>query len=167
MVGQLGQWQEYRHTLTTRARSLANHLRALDTLVWPWLGLNQETGTGPDATPPPDSDLLNFYSPSLHQPYAPTTYHQSIQDELYRHAVSIVLNARTFLEKVLARCWDGIRRASVFVDILFAAISSPILFCSVSWEKRRWFLVHGARPPKVAQAIWARLPEACSGSALA
>jgi len=167
LVGQLGQWQEYRQTLNTKARFVAHHLRSLDMFAWPWLGHNPWNVDETDDTASTESGLLNFCSPSVHLPYAPSTYYRSIQDELYNHVVSVVLNARTFLRKMLSTFRDRIRLASVVIAVLCTAVSSPLLFCSVRWEKRRWFLFHGARPPKsTAQAMWACLPEARSGSIL-
>jgi hypothetical protein len=168
LVGQLGQWQEYRQALTTKARFVANHLLSLDMFAWPWLGHNPWNIDETDDTESTESGLLNFCSPSLYQPYAPSAYYRSIQDELCNHVVSVVLNARTFLRKTLSTFRDRIRLASIVIRVLCAAVSSPLLFCSVRWEKRRWFLFHGARPPKsTAQAMWACLREACSGFILA
>jgi hypothetical protein len=47
-------------------------------------------------------------------------------------------------------------------------ISSSIrLFCSVRWEQRRWFLFHGARPPKRVQWFLDFFIGVCSKSSLA
>jgi hypothetical protein len=169
LVGQLGQWQEYRQTLTTKARFVAHHLRSLNVLQWPWNGINQVgMYAGTDDTNSPDSEQLNSYVPSLYQPYSPSMYYESIQDELCSYVVSVVLDARTLLQSVLSTLRNGICFATVVVGVLCAALSSPVLFCSVRWEKRRWFLFHGARPPKsTAQVLWTCLLEACSGSSLA
>jgi hypothetical protein len=169
LAGQLGQWQEYRGALTTKARFVAHHLRSLEVLQWPWNGINHVgTYAGTDDTNSPDSEELNLCVPSFYQPYSPSMYFESIQDELFNHVVSVVLHARTFLQGVLSALREGIRLVSVLIGTLLAAIFSANIFCSVRWERRRWFLFHGARPPKfTAQVMWACLLEACSGSALA
>jgi hypothetical protein len=168
-MGQLGQWQEYRQELTIRARSLSSNLQSLDMLMWRGRGIsNVWTATGTEDENSHDPDQLDVRAPSLHQPYAETAYFRSVQDELYCHFVSFVLQARTFVKKALTKYRDRIRVVSVVISTLHAVVFSPIIFCSVRWEKRRWFLLHGARPPKsTARAMWACLPEACSGSSLA
>ena len=166
-VGQLGQWQEYYQSLRTKARFVADQLRSLDIVYWACddIPCNVRKENETESTEP---GLLDFCSPSLDPPYALNTYCRSIQDEFYSHIVSVVLKAREFLYKTLNAVQLTIRLAGFVVAVLRAAASSPLIFCSVSWEKRRWFVFHGSRPPRsTVQTVWTRLPEAYSGSALA
>lgn len=168
-VGQLGQLQECRQALTTRARSVTNQLLSLDMFVWPWLGNNnRRTITDTDEIPSTDSGLQTFCSHSLYVPYEPSTYYQIVQDELLTYVVGVFVDARAYLEKALNTFRDRLRFVGILIATLRTVASFANIFCSVRWEKRRWFLFHGARPPKsTAQAMWSCLPEACSGSALA
>jgi hypothetical protein len=162
-VGQLGQLQEYRQNLRANVWSIANDLRSLD--VMERLSICNYIST----TETSDRDYrLNVCAPSLHGPYGQTQYYQTVQDALSYHVVSIVLLARTFLQKALTTCREKLRLVNVAVGLLHAVAFFPFIFCSVRWERRRWFLFHGARPPtSTAQAMWACLPEACSRSLLA
>jgi len=73
------------------------------------------------------------------------------------------------LYKRLRRCRRELRRNSALIAILQkAAGSAGRFFCCVRWERRRWFLHHGARPPKAtAQAILSLFAGACSGPLIA
>ena len=168
-VGQVGMWQEYRQELSAKAQSIIHRLRSLDVNgpFYPPLH-NLETGARTEETNAPDSAQLNFSPHPFYQPHAQTIYHKSVQDELCWQVVRVVLEARTFLENVLANCQSIIRLVSAIIGLLHAVAFSASIFCSVLWEKRRWFLFHGARPPKsTAQAMWTCLPGACSGFPLA
>jgi hypothetical protein len=168
-MGQIGLLQEHRRSLKIVARSLYSDLQSLDSLM----GLPNTmgavgAGSVAEKLNLQGSDQRNVCSYSFYQPYAPTTYYLSIQDELLTYVVSVFVDARTYLQRALNIFQDRIRLLSVVIAILRAAAFTANIFCSVRWEKRRWFLFHGARPPKsTLQALWACMPEACSGSALA
>lgn len=165
-VGKLGSWQEYLQKLKTKARILVEGLQELEISASPlFCQTNLVTVVGDDDTY--DSDFLNVRAPSLHLPSDLSTYFQVIQEELFDHVVRAALHARTLLQDALKTLRDSIRLVSALIVTLLASVFSTHIFCSVLWEKRRWFLLHGARPPKSIQAVWACLPEAYSRSPLA
>jgi hypothetical protein len=96
-----------------------------------------------------------------------STYFESVLDELQVFACAVRTVVRDFL-----RAWDlkfalAIRFIQSRLSARFRCLSRLVtFFCSVSWPKRRWFLCHGARPPK-KQATLDPFLEACSGSAFA
>lgn len=168
-VGQLGQLQDYRQKLNAEARVLQNDLHSLDALSQQWLIIgNVFTGTAVENPDSQDADQLNFWA---HSPQVFPTHTECqpiIQEDFYSRVLRFLLQACASLRQALARLRRRVRPVSVLIGVFRAAALSALIFCSVRWEKRRWFLFHGARPPKsVQQAIWACLLEACSGSALA
>jgi hypothetical protein len=92
---------------------------------------------------------LNFLSSSLHPGFGLSPYFQGVIDELQSLALTAWSAVRTALY-----AWDfnltvAIRVIQDRLSVLFHSVSNTVmLFCSVSWPKRRWFLCHGARPPK-------------------
>jgi hypothetical protein len=195
-VGKLGQLQDHRQKLTTEARLLQNDLQSLDVLSQRWMigstvveetdslgtdetrllqydqrwliGTNVIAGTVFEDPNSLDTDQPGLLTPSPCLFPTQTGYQQVVQEELYHHAVTVVLQARKSLQNALARYRSRIRLVSIVIGRLLTGLTSSNIFCSVLWEKRRWFLFHGARPPNpVQQALWACLQEACSGSTLA
>lgn len=166
-AGQLGYWQEYRRNLAVEAQSLYSDWRSLNASAERWLTIgNLCTDTETEGSKLQNATQLRVGPTPHYLLFTPSTYSRCIQDELGNHAVSLVFYARR-VKKALRKLRDRICLVSVHISALLAALFSGIIFCSVRWEKRRWFLFHGARPPKsTAQAMWTCLLEACSGSAL-
>lgn len=175
IVGQIGPLQEYRHGLATNARSLVLDLQKIETSV---IDLqNVETtvialdGFGPTVLPvaPYSSGIysapVDACVPSLKGRFALTQYFDVVRDELFTLNCETRIALRKALTAVdrLLGCVDH-----VILEIRRSALSNIRLFCSVSWEKRTWFLYHGARPPKTSvQVILGLFAGACSGSRIA
>jgi hypothetical protein len=166
-VGQIGLLQEYRHDLAANGRLLVRDLQKIEATeielrgCWPapMMGPVAPFGLNLYSTQP------NVFAPSLQQPFALTQYFYIVRDELFSWICETriaVRKALTALDRLLG-CVDHF-----LLEIRKSASSNIRLFCSVCWEKRRWFLYHGARPPKVAvRAILGLFAGACSGSRLA
>lgn len=82
-----------------------------------------------------------------------------------------ILNYRSAgsLERTLVFCKRQLLHASTRISAikkwLFSAVS---IFCCLRWECRRWFVHHGARPPKsLAQVTTSLFAGACSSLVLA
>ena len=168
LVGQVGLWQEYRQNLKVKAQSLYIDLQSLETLHDHWLTIGNPSVSAAAVDPTLlHASQQTFSSYSFYQPYTPSAYCRVVQDELLTYVVGAFVDARAYLEKALKTFRERIRLVSVLIAILRVVAFLANIFCSVRWEKRRWFLFHGARPPKSPQQVmWACLPEACSGSAL-
>jgi hypothetical protein len=167
-AGQLGLWREYRRNLVVEEQSLYSGWQSLNTWAKSWLTIgNPSTNAEAEGPTVQNATLLRVVPTPQYLLSTASTYSQCIQDELGNHAVRLVFYART-VQKALRKLRDRISLVSIHISALLAVLFSGIIFCSVRWEKRRWFLFHGARPPKsTAQALWACLLEAGSGSALA
>jgi hypothetical protein len=167
LVGQIGPLQEYRHDLASNARLLVRDLQKIDATEIELQGCWPEPMMGPVAPCNSSlySNLVNVCAPSLQGPFAPTQYFHVVRDELFTLNCETRIAVRKALTAVdyLLGCVDH------FVLKIFKSASSNIrLFCNVCWEKRRWFLHHGARPPKATvQAILGPFVGACSESRLA
>ncbi len=106
-----------------------------------------------------------FGSPLLLSGSAFSPYLQYVLDE-FQAAWTIC----TAVRGAVLRVWDqwlalAVHAIQQTVSVLFHFIANVVtLFCSVSWPKRRWFLFHGARPPKNrVQAALGLFFGACSG----
>ncbi len=177
-VNQLGQLQEYRENLKRAVRSLNQDLRSFDSLLWDY-------SSSAPASAPASASIAgaeewaafcfslpepNLFAPSLHLPYVQASpYFDSIQDDLWDYVASIARKTSNALRHNLWRCTSALRRVSEVILILRKVAFSRIsFFCSVRWERRRWFLRHGAHPPKqTVQAILSLFTEACSRSLIA
>jgi len=182
-VSEIGQLQEHCAQLTRELRSLDQHLKSLQSisLVSDSDSYTAASNTTISALPTsqldsgwtqPITHISTFIAPYMQG--AGVSLLASIQDawksfeDMFQEAARCILRVieyRDFLQKLL-------HRASVVLSIRFKAIFNAIypvsLFCSVSWERRRWFLHHGARPPKpMVQAILGLFAGACSGSPIA
>jgi hypothetical protein len=156
-VDHLGELREYKALVVETLQTLAQKV------IW----------LGPDESIPPlivpyscaVETTVNVLPPSLQRLYWPSQYFNSVQDELDRFVCETQIelrNALTSLDHLLG-CVDHF--LSTIRKFLFRSIRR---FCSVCWEKRRWFLLHGARPPKIVVAVTTGLfAEACYGSILA
>lgn len=161
--GEVGQLQEYRSDITGSVRLLAKELQVVGEV------------TCAAAAAPKGAIGWNAVRPFLVQPTvcnyssnglsAQTHYFCGIQDEL----VTLVCETRVALRKALTWLNYLLGCVSAVLSLVCKLASSAIpIFCSVTWEKRRWFLHHGARPPKTTvRAIMSLLTEVCSRSLLA
>jgi hypothetical protein len=167
---QLGPLQEYRQELANREQLLAEDLRSIDLLYFTAHGA--VTAIEAKVNEPQGTDVPsiygNFFAPSLPLPSTQTQYLKYVRDDLYTlisaldHASVIVQNA-LFLCRSEARYVNG-----VIAKLLRIAFSGLSLFCSVPWFHRRWFVFHGARPPRPSvQATLSLFTGACSGPRLA
>lgn len=167
LVGQMGLLQEYRHDLAAKARLLVRNLGKIDAAESELQGHCPASMMGPVASSSFNlcSTLVNVCAPSFQGPFPQTQYFHIVRDELFSWICETriaVRKALTALDRLLG-CVDHF-----LLEIRKSASSKIRLFCSVCWEKRRWFLYHGARPPKVTvQAILGLFAGACSGSHLA
>ncbi len=167
-AGQIGPLQEYRHDLAASVRLLVRGLQKIDAVEIELQSFPPELEMmGPVAPASSNlcSKLVNFCAPSIQGPFALTQYFHSVRDELF----TWICETRIALRKALTAVDRLLGCVDHFVLEIRKSVSSNIrLFCSVCWEKRRWFLYHGARPPKVTvQAIQGLFAGACSGSRLA
>ncbi len=155
LIGQQGELQENRSAAVAVARELTQRLEWLN-LYGPW-PIN-----APE--PAPVYPGINVCSPSLQGPCWPSQYFHGVQQELVSFVCEIQVELRkalTALDRLLG-CIDHV------LLVIRRFVSSNIrLFCSVRWEQRRWFLFHGARPPKTVQGILDFFIGVCSGSSLA
>jgi hypothetical protein len=177
-VGQFAQVLDYRQALESKS------LRLMETLGYTttWVSncgsaISESLGTFPSrlgifngpigsyvSTSPPQ-DLIDVHAPSLHPSSGAlqTGFFGHVQD-ICSYLWVLVCTVREALHEQLLVLKRELRRVTTIVAILQRAACSVALFCSVSWERRRWFLYHGSRPPKpTAQAILSPFVEACSG----
>jgi hypothetical protein len=169
-ASQLGPLQEYRLGLTNAAQLLAEDLRSIDLLAWTANDAVTVIEAKLTDSDTPNSCLIvgNFLAPSLHLPYPQTQYFTSVRDDLYA-LISALDHAGAIVQNALFLCRSEARYVNAVIAILLRiAFSGVDLFCSVRWVRRRWFLFHGARPPRPPmQAILSLFPGACSGPRLA
>lgn len=169
-VSQLGWSQEYSQTLKRAARSITQDLQSFDSLSWEYTSSAppSEFGWSEEWTAFCLSLIEpNLCAPSLHLPYRQASpYFVSIQDDIWAYVTSIARKACFVLYHKLSRCKRELRRINAVVAILRkVAFSGVSFFCSVRWERRSWFLRHGAHPPKqTVQAILSlRFPRCVPG----
>jgi hypothetical protein len=155
LIGQQGDLQEYRSVLVAASRAVMHQLQWLNSADRWLISTSESAAVEPG---------INVCSPSLQGTYWPSQYFESVQQEL----VSFVCEIQVELRKTLT---DLDRRLGCIDHVLLVIrrfISSNVrLFCSVRWEQRRWFLFHGARPPKTVQWVLDFFIGVCSGSSLA
>lgn len=155
LIGQQGDLQEYRGVAVAASRLLKHQLQWLNSAD-SWL-----ISTAEPAAVEPGIDVR---SPSLQGPYWPSQYFESVQQEL----VSLICEIQVELRKTLTDLDRLLGCIDHILLVIRRFISSNIrLFCSVRWEQRRWFLFHGARPPKTVQWVLDFFIGVCSGSSLA
>jgi hypothetical protein len=169
-VNQLDGLHEYRRGVTQTLRTLTQDLRSVE-FVEVANGLLQTsdlTVTAQCNFAQPSGNEPNFCVLSMHSCMGVTGF-SSIVQEVLAQVVSIAHYSRNVLQQRLSQCKRELRRTSALVVIIEkAAFSAVSFFCCVRWERRRWFLHHGARPPKQpVQAMLSLFTGACSGSLIA
>jgi hypothetical protein len=166
-LGDLGHLQEWRKGLASKADALLADLKDLDLLQC--IGRNGRLAPqfaklfyfSAESCELIDGDVL---SPSLHPPWSDASYFECVHEEFY----AIIDRKRAQVRKTLFLCRAQSRYITAKIARLLRLALLPLgLFCSVRWEERRWFLVHGACPPKAAQAMLSLLSAACSGPLVA
>jgi hypothetical protein len=177
-VGQFAQVLDYRQTLESKSLRLMVALGYTTAWVSNFgSAINESLGTFPAglgifnepigsyASTSPPQDLIDVRVPSLQGPYGALQpgYFGGVQD-ICSYLWVLACTVRDALQKQLLVLKRELRRVTAVVAILRKARRSVTFFCSVRWERRRWFLHHGARPPKAsARAILSLFAEACSG----
>jgi len=165
-AGQAGPLQEYREELTDSVRSLATQLRTFDSVV---------------LLPPSTSPLvvgqiwdsweaarcasyINVSAPSLDPHYWIADGRMSIQEEILAFLTSAVFEARAAIQSAMLWFQGVLDFVGLHLAVILAVVFFPAIFCSVCWENRRWFLFHGARPPRAAnEAMSGLFAGACLG----
>ena len=166
-TGLVSQLREYRQELGNAALSISDDLRMIDLWFYAWDNSLVAVQTKSYAEPAEYQSQASVYVPSLDPYLSQTQYYECVQDELLNHEASRNCWTRTFLQKALI----GVKQVLRLVGASLAVIQSsiiPAIFCSVLWEERRWFLFHGARPPRASLlATSGLLAGACSGLLIA
>jgi hypothetical protein len=170
-VNQLDGLREHHRGVTRTLRTLTQDLQAVELIESAANGLLQ--GSGLAATAQSKFAHLsgnepNCCVPSLH-PCMGFAGIGSFQQDLCAYVVSIVRCSRNVLQRRVLECKRELRRTRTLIGTIEKAVFFAVsFFCSVPWERRRWFLHHGARPPKqTVQAILSLFTGACSGSLIA
>jgi hypothetical protein len=154
-AGQIGELQQYKRSLKTTARCVSQALQSLasDELIMTADGALQPIGLELAST------QLNVSAPPALRTVS-TQYSTVVLDALNTWFCEFRVVARNALNWIdeLLRCVARV------LSVAFRYVSSPIrFFCSVRWERRRWFLYHGTRPPRpTVQAIVDLFTVACS-----
>ena len=169
-VMNLGQLQESRAQLIRAMRSLYQDLGTFTSITEESCGYKAASNTTITTLPgffEPDiiwpSPPLPNASP-LHLPTAQVVGVVNVPD-VYAYLRSI---ARSDLVQQLREWERHLRWLSCIIEIVRKAASSISLFCGIFWQRRRWFLYHGARPPKEqASAIPGLSFGACLSSPIA
>jgi hypothetical protein len=166
-AGLVSQLREYRQELHNAARSISDDLRMID--LWFYACDNSLVAVQSKSY----AELAKYESqvsvcvPSLDPYLSQTQYYECVRDELLNHEARRTCWTRTFLQKELIGVKQALRLVGTSLAVIQSAII-PAIFCSVLWEERRWFLFHGARPPRASvQAMSGLLAGACSGLLIA
>jgi hypothetical protein len=150
-VGQAGPLQEYREELTDSVRSLGTQLGTLDFVLVPPstspLVGGQIEGSWEAA---PYASYINVSAPSLDPDYWIADGRMSIQEEVLAFLTSAVFETRAAIQSAMLWFQKVLDFVSLNLAVILAVVFFPAIFCSVCWENRRWFLFHGARPPRAA-----------------
>jgi hypothetical protein len=167
-ANQLGELQEYRHALDAATRSVTKDLEDLDFLIWTSANIVVGQVKQYDVeVPDPEGHLLDVHAPSLEMLDGHHRY--SLHHELWHYLLHTACTVRVALEQTLSLF--QVERQCVTRAIAACARLVPAVikfFCCLSWERRRWFLQHGAHPPKASRTAFADpFSRACSGSLLA
>jgi hypothetical protein len=165
-ANQLAELQEYRHTLNGEIRSVTQHLENLDFIIGAGANifLAEAKWFETNVTDLPGTKL-DVHVPSL---TLEGQYLYSFWHELWHHLLRAACHAHAFLEQRLSflkveRKW-ATRTIAAFAKLTRSTIK---FFCCLRWECRRWFLQHGAHPPKASRTVFAGpFAGACSGSSL-
>jgi hypothetical protein len=162
---EIGLLQSFRQRLIAEAGFIHRNLESIETLLGPHLS---PCGAVRDinVTKICSAAELGVSSDMGQVPKSP--YNGPVQQEFLSHTFSSFIRIQSLLWSLLLE----VRKVVRLIDLVLSGLRSsgvfPVIFCSVPWEKRRWFLFHGARPPKSnAKAMWTRLSGVRSGSHLA
>ncbi len=166
--GDLGHLQEWRRHLASKADALLADLKDLDLLQWMGSSGRLAPHLAKLLSTCDESCVLiegAVLSPSLQLPWSDTPLFEGVHEQFH----TALDRKRAQVRKALLLCRAQSRFISAKIARLLRRALLPIrLFCSVRWEERRWFLIHGARPPKApVQAILSLLSAACSGPLIA
>jgi hypothetical protein len=158
--------QEYRQDLITEAGAIHRDLKSIGRLLWSCAFGLSFCGTTADIELTKSSAAELGVSSEMGG-VALNSCYGSVLHEFVGQSVGAFALIHILLENLLL-----IRTAVRGIDSELSAFRSSAcflaIFCSVLWEKRRWFLLHGARPPKRnEQAMWARFSGVCSEPNLA
>jgi len=164
----LGQLSELQGTLRQVAVSINKNLQSVDSMFEKY----SSAAPIPQFTDPQSwcSGIIgtqpNFLSPSLHLPYSQSLpYFGSNLEFVCDFFSTLLRQASTQLRRTLGRVENAICRIDDSVTMILRELARSCtgLFCSMRWERRRWFVRHGARPPKkTVQVIFSLFTEACS-----
>jgi hypothetical protein len=159
-AGQIGELQQYKRSLKTTARFVSQTLQSLasDELIMTADGALQPINLELASTQPNVSAPLALRTLS-------TQYSTAVLDALNTWFCEFRVVARYALNWI-DELFGCVARV---LSVAFKSVSSPVrFFCSVRWERRRWFLYHGTRPPRpTVQAIVDLFTVACSRPPLA
>ena len=160
-LAQQGELETIRSILSENARALMQEMN--------WFGYaNFVLPNAPAAYT--EETLINVYSPPVHGALlgpvslgSVSQYFRFVQDSVVDFICEI--NAR--LRRALTDVCTRLGRVDSALSVRWLVSSAIRLFCSVTWEHRRYFLIHGARPPKSVQAFLDSVGGVCSGFSLA
>jgi len=164
---QLNQLREYQQKLKQAARTVTLRLQSLDTGLWKYDAPHDVAQTdGPEGWSLSTSEP-NTVAPCLQLAFTQgPLFFGSIQEDVWAFIVSVDRKVSESLrdwQRQLNLALLQVNRA-VAVILHKIAGSGTGFFCGMRWERRRWFLRHGARPPKIRlAAISSLFPEACLG----
>jgi hypothetical protein len=146
---------KYQQGLKTTARSVSRTLQSLasDELIMAADGVLQPIGLALAST------QLNVSAPLALRTLS-TQYSTAVIDALDTWLCELRVVTRDALNWID----ELIGHVARVLSVAFKFASAPVrFFCSVRWERRRWFLYHGTRPPRpTVQAIVNLFTVACS-----
>jgi hypothetical protein len=165
--GQLSGLQEYSQKLKQAVRTITQELESLDTRLWKYPTYQNIAQTNSPEEWAAWTTQPNLLAPSLNLPFTQgALYFGSIQEDVWAYVVSIDRKVSEFLHCRQRRLQWALCQVNEAVAVILNKIACSVtgFFCGMRWERRRWFLRHGARPPKKRlQAISSLFPEACLG----
>jgi len=184
-ISELGPVLEYRQQLVCTSRAISLRLRSLEyfaELTSPYEDASNTTFTKfmhlfepepfhpvqREISLPPDDTVGCMQATTLSTEVAECQHAYCRIRDAYDYIRSLARRTQTALYEQLSEVSRKLRRVNDVVAIIGDGHPQIPRFCSVRWERRRWFLHHGARPPKqTVQAILGLFTGACSGSPIA
>jgi hypothetical protein len=107
---------------------------------------------------------INVSVPSLDPDYWIADGRMSIQEEIQAFLANAISETRSALQSAMLWFQKALDFVCRNLAVILAVVFFPAIFCSVCWENRRWFLFHGARPPRAAnEAMLGLFAGACLG----
>jgi hypothetical protein len=163
--GQLAELQSGRLSLKHAVRALSEDLQTLEVVIHNGCQTYFLQAKTNDAT------LIDETAPPVHEAIIDGQHrYYTVQEEIWDYLLSAARRTQVVLTQVLTL----VRRAQHWVSDLISILIRQLarlacsLFCSVSWERRRWFLCHTSHPPKASRpAVAGLFLGACFGSPLA